>query len=120
MSIRHQLNSKKCKSCEGETDRLSREEVKKLLAQLNNWQLKHNKEIVKTFTFKNYFRVMSFVNAIAHIVNQENHHPDLEVSYNKCTVHFSTHSINGLSKNDFICASKVDKLISWRPSKSSG
>jgi 4a-hydroxytetrahydrobiopterin dehydratase len=53
---------------------------------------------------------MKFVNAIADIAHEEKHHPDLNVSYNQCIVEYSTHAINGLSKNDFICAAKVDAL----------
>ncbi len=53
---------------------------------------------------------MSFVNALAHIANTEDHHPDLELGYNYCRVTFTTHSIGGLSHNDFICAAKIDRL----------
>jgi 4a-hydroxytetrahydrobiopterin dehydratase len=53
---------------------------------------------------------MAFVNAIAWMAHQENHHPDLEVGYNHCLVRYSTHAIAGLSENDFICAAKVDQL----------
>ena len=54
---------------------------------------------------------MAFVNALAWIANQEGHHPDLSVHYNKCVVQWSTHAIDGLSTNDFICAAKTDKLL---------
>jgi 4a-hydroxytetrahydrobiopterin dehydratase len=53
---------------------------------------------------------MSFVNAVAHIANVEDHHPDLEVGYGRCRVTFTTHAVGGLSQNDFICAAKVDEL----------
>ena len=53
---------------------------------------------------------MSFVNALAHLANLEDHHPDLEVGYNYCRVRYSTHAIDGLSDNDFICAAKLDAL----------
>ncbi len=106
----NQLNEKKCKPCEGGVAPLTQEKINELLTQLDHWQY-DAKEITKTFTFKNFFRVMSFVNAVAHISNQENHHPTLEVSYNQCVVRYTTHAINGLSDNDFICAKKVDCLI---------
>ena len=67
--------------------------------------------LVKTFSFKNYYRTMAFVNAVAFIAHAEDHHPDLEVSYNKCVVRYSTHSVGGLSENDFICAAKIDALV---------
>ena len=54
---------------------------------------------------------MSFINAMAWIVNQENHHPDFAAGYNYCEVGFTTHAIDGLSENDFICAAKVSALL---------
>jgi 4a-hydroxytetrahydrobiopterin dehydratase len=54
---------------------------------------------------------MAFVNAIAFMAHRENHHPDLEVGYNKCVVRYSSHEVGGLSENDFICAAKVDGLV---------
>ncbi len=67
-------------------------------------------EIRREYRFKDFYRTMSFVNAIAHIANAEDHHPDLEVGYNYCRVRYSTHAIGGLSENDFICAAKIDRL----------
>ena len=60
--------------------------------------------------FRDFYRTMSFVNALAHIANIEDHHPDLEVGYNYCRVKFTTHAIKGLSENDFICAAKIDRI----------
>ena len=57
---------------------------------------------------------MSFVNALAHIANIEDHHPDLEVGYNYCRVRYSTHAIGGLSENDLICAAKIDQIATLR------
>ena len=61
--------------------------------------------------FSNYYQTMAFVNAVAWIANQTDHHPELSVSYNQCRVEYSTHDINGLSENDFICAAKVEALL---------
>jgi 4a-hydroxytetrahydrobiopterin dehydratase len=66
--------------------------------------------IMREFRFRDFYHTMSFVNALAHIANIENHHPDLEVGYNVCRVHYSTHAIGGLSENDFICAALVDAI----------
>ena len=68
------------------------------------------KEIARTYKFKNYYETMAFVNALAWIAHREDHHPDLLVGYNRVQVRFSTHSIGGLSENDFICAAKIDAL----------
>jgi 4a-hydroxytetrahydrobiopterin dehydratase len=54
---------------------------------------------------------MGFVNALAWVANTEGHHPDLEVSYRECVVNYTTHAINGLTENDFICAAKIDRLV---------
>jgi 4a-hydroxytetrahydrobiopterin dehydratase len=75
------------------------------------WQVSGDaKSIRREWQFKNFYRTMSFVNAVAHIANTEDHHPDLEIGYNYCRLKFSTHSIGGLSENDFICAAKIDDL----------
>lgn len=105
------LRSRACKPCEGGTDPLPAAEVTALLAKLNGWEL-NGTEIVRTFTFKNYYHTISFVNALAWIAHREDHHPDLAVAYKTCTVRYSTHSIGGLSENDFICAAKIDALVS--------
>lgn len=54
---------------------------------------------------------MAFVNAVAWIAHQQDHHPDMEVHFNRCVVHFSTHAVGGLSRNDFICAARIDALF---------
>jgi 4a-hydroxytetrahydrobiopterin dehydratase len=105
------LEKKHCVPCEGGVPSLSKEKINELLSQLHDWHLeKSDAEIVRTFQFKNYHQTIAFVNAIAEIAHQENHHPDLEVHYNRCTVRYSTHAVGGLTENDFICAAKVEKL----------
>lgn len=104
------LLSKHCKACEGGADALSPDHARELLKSIPGWQLREN-AIAKTFNFDNYYETMAFVNATAWISDRENHHPDLEVGYNKCVVHYSTHAVNGLSENDFICAAKIEALM---------
>ena len=105
------LKDKKCLPCEGDAKPLSKEEAMKLLTQLKDWHLDDNvTSISRDFTFKNFLRTMSFVNAVAWIANQESHHPDLAMGYSHCKVIFTTHAISGLSENDFICAAKIDLL----------
>lgn len=69
-------------------------------------------EIHKTYTFRNFHEVMAFVNALAFVAHTEDHHPELEVSYSKVRVRLSTHSVHGLSENDFITAAKIETLLS--------
>ncbi|MBX5463572.1 MAG: 4a-hydroxytetrahydrobiopterin dehydratase [Steroidobacteraceae bacterium] len=107
-----ELNTKKCVPCEGGVAPLTPEEAENLRAQLNPaWQLTNDaRAIRREFRFKNFYRTMSFVNALAHVANLEDHHPDLEVGYDYCRVLFTTHAIKGLSENDFICAAKIDQI----------
>ena len=104
------LAHKKCRPCEGGVSPLKPQEIELLLVQLPGWQLR-NGAITKSYEFKNYYQTMAFVNAVAWIAHREDHHPDMTVGYNKCTVDYSTHAIGGLSENDFICAAKVDALF---------
>ena len=104
------LTNKNCKPCEGGVPALTQDEARNLLKQLDSWELKDN-AISKTFSFKNYYQVIAFVNAVAWMTHREDHHPDMTVGYNQCRVKYSTHAIGGLSENDFICAAKVDALF---------
>lgn len=106
------LNQKNCQPCEGGVDKFTREQAEQYLTQLTDWQLNSDAtEIFKRFEFKGFNKTMSFMNAVAWLVNKEMHHPDVKLGYNYCEVHFTTHAIDGLSENDFICAAKVDQLL---------
>lgn len=103
------LTSRRSKPQNGKA--LARKAAEKLLKQLSGWTMNANvKSIHRTFAFKNYYGSMAFVNAVAWIAHGEDHHPDMKVGYNKVTVAFSTHSVGGLSENDFISAAKIDAL----------
>ncbi|MDX1571785.1 MAG: 4a-hydroxytetrahydrobiopterin dehydratase [Xanthomonadales bacterium] len=107
-----ELTEKSCKPCEGGVRPLSRDEAEAMLAQVDGWTLNDDATVItKDFKFKGFYKTMAFVNAMAWIANRENHHPDFEVGYGHCLVNFSTHAIDGLSENDFICAAKVNALL---------
>ncbi|MEE4640058.1 MAG: 4a-hydroxytetrahydrobiopterin dehydratase [Wenzhouxiangella sp.] len=106
------LTEKKCLPCEGGTEPLDKDRIEELLPQVPGWQTdEHHKQIYRRFEFKGFYKTMAFINAMAWIANQENHHPDFEGGYNFCLVHFTTHAIDGLSENDFICAAKLNALL---------
>lgn len=107
------LTEKRCVPCEGGTPALSAEQARALAQELEpRWQLLDGaKKIRATFDFKNYFRTIAFVNAVAYIAIDEDHHPDISFGYKNATVEYSTHAVGGLSENDFICAAKIDRLI---------
>ena len=90
---------------------LTRSQAQALLSEIPGWALNDNTtEISRSYKFKNYYETIAFVNALVWIVHREDHHPDLEVGYNRCHIRFSTHSVKGLSENDFICAAKISAL----------
>lgn len=106
------LTEQRCKPCEGGVAPLSLNEAQALLKQLNEvWKLAADGRSLRAeWKFRNFYHAMSFVNAVAHLANAEDHHPDLEVGYGYCRMTYYTHAIGGLSQNDFICAAKVDAL----------
>ena len=106
------LAEKNCVPCEGGVPALTPAKAKQLRRQLHkDWKIaKDSKSLTRALKFKDFYRTMSFVNALAHVANTEDHHPDLKVGYDYCHVTFSTHSIGGLSVNDFISAAKLDRL----------
>ncbi len=95
---------------------LSADQASYLLNSLHkDWSMdREARSIMRSCKFTNYYETMAFVNALAWIAHREDHHPDLEVGYNRCVIHFSTHAIGGLSDNDFICAARIDALLQSR------
>ncbi|MGA9664858.1 MAG: 4a-hydroxytetrahydrobiopterin dehydratase [Gallionella sp.] len=110
MNSSSELTSRRCKPCQPGTPPLSNSEADSLIRQLDGWK-RYDRLISKTYDFKDYYECIAFVNSVAWLSHREDHHPNLTVSYNKCQVEYSTHSVHGLSENDFICAAKVDALF---------
>lgn len=107
------LYEQKCQACEGFGSAMDPESAQKHLKEIPGWTLHESgKSIFKKYSFKSFYPTMGFVNAIAFIAQAEGHHPDLEVGYNYCNISFTTHALGGLSINDFICAAKINKLLS--------
>jgi 4a-hydroxytetrahydrobiopterin dehydratase len=104
------LKMKHCKPCEGGTPPLEEGRARALLGLLPGWK-PAGAGIERSFTFKNHYETMAFVNAVAFISHREDHHPTLEVGYKTCRITYSTHAVGGLSENDFICAAKVNGLL---------
>ena len=87
-------------------------QIEELLPEVPGYKVDDKRaQISKGYSFPDFYETIAFVNALAYIANQEDHHPDLAVSYNKCSVSFSTHDAGGLTENDFICAARVNALI---------
>lgn len=103
------LAKKKCVPCEGGVPKLTPKETAKYLKQVDGWEARDDK-IYKTRTFFDFAEAMDFVNGMAEIAEDEGHHPDFAVHFNRVDVTIWTHAIDGLSENDFILASKIDEL----------
>jgi 4a-hydroxytetrahydrobiopterin dehydratase len=103
------LASQRCLPLEGQPA-MTATEIADHLARAPGWALAGG-AIEKTYAFTDYHRTIAFVNALAWIAHTEDHHPELRVAYGRCTVRFDTHSVGGISLNDFICAAKVDALL---------
>ena len=111
MSALHTLASQNCRPLRGAEHRISPDTAKTRLADLPGWKLTDDgAAIEQTFRFPDYYHTLAFVNALAFIAHQQDHHPDLGVHYDHCVVRYSTHDVDGLSENDFICAAKVSRL----------
>jgi len=106
------LRDRHCIAVEKGSAPLDKASVRDLLSQVSDWELAgDHSAITRTMRFSDFHQTMAFVNALAWIANQEDHHPDLEVGYNRCTIRYSTHAAQGLTINDFICAAKIDALL---------
>ncbi len=95
--------------CSATPAKLDQIEVEMLASELRNWLILDAK-LEKTFRFKNFHETMAFANAVAWICHREDHHPELEITFSRCRLVWSTHSVGGLSRNDILCAAKVDQL----------
>tara|TARA_Y100000310_G_scaffold344991_1_gene460995 strand:- start:5866 stop:6189 length:324 start_codon:yes stop_codon:yes gene_type:complete len=105
------LTEKKCVPCEGGTPPFTPEQMQEYLGQLQSaWEVEQGKKIKKKFEFKDFKDAMDFVNKVAELAEKENHHPNIRIYYNKVVIELTTHSIGGLSENDFILAAKIEQL----------
>lgn len=106
-----ELATGKCMPLSGPGQRLDAARIVELLALLPGWEQAGEGEIAKAFDFNNYEETLDFVHEVARLAQREDHHPDMNFGYNRCRVAWSTHSVGGLSMNDFICAAKVEALL---------
>lgn len=121
MLIINDLANKKCIPCEGGVSPFTTEDAHVYGREVPEWEAtfdknpvkeqgSHGARISREFKFADFVKAMAFVDAVADIAEGEGHHPDIHISYNKVSLELSTHSIGGLSENDFIVAAKIDAL----------
>lgn len=106
------LADKTCVPCQGNTPVLSPDEIRPLQAKLHkDWQLSEHGHIIRELTVADFNSAMKIANKIAELADEQNHHPDLHISWGKCLIELWTHKINGLSEADFVMAAKIDRLF---------
>jgi 4a-hydroxytetrahydrobiopterin dehydratase len=106
---RQQLQARRCRPLAGDRG-YAEAEIQAQLATLPGWSVDGGK-LERSFVFGDFHDTMAFVNALAWMIHGEDHHPELVVTYNRVTVRWETHSVGGISENDFICAAKTDAVF---------
>ena len=109
-----ELTEKHCSNNPALAPKLDDASAKSMLSALEaDWQLDLEQQLLcRQFEFKNYYQTMAFANTVAWVAHQQDHHPDMTISYRHCRVVYTTHSVKGLSINDFICAARIDAQYS--------
>lgn len=105
-----ELSSKQCVPCRGGVPPLRGEEVQRLQAQLNGWEVVLEHHLKKNYGFSNFAEALKFVNRVGELAEEQGHHPDICFGWGKAEVTIWTHKIDGLTESDFILAAKIDKL----------
>lgn len=107
------LSSQSCEACQIDAPKVPQDQIQILLSEINGWILIDEpiNKIQKVFSFKNYKDSVDFSNKVASLADDEDHHPQIVLEWGKVTVIWWSHKIEGLHKNDFICAAKTDKLL---------
>ena len=110
-----QLRNERCRPLKGASHRIQGDDLNSALAALPDWSLRDDAAAIgRDVKFEGFLQAVSFANAVGWLAERENHHPDLELGWGYCRIRFSTHDVGGLSRNDLICAAKVDELLAGR------
>jgi 4a-hydroxytetrahydrobiopterin dehydratase len=103
-----ELVTRRCQPMRGQPA-MTADEASRLLPALDGWEVDQG-ALCKRYRFNDFAQTLGFVNALGWMANQQDHHPELQLSYASCTVRWSTHDVGGISMNDFICAARTDAL----------
>ncbi len=114
MAEQMKLTDKHCSPCEGDVPGLKGEDLKRYSAETPAWEVIDEHHLQRTMTFPDFVSALLFVNRIGEVAEQEGHHPELCVTWGKVVAKLYTHSVDGLTENDFILASKIDRLFENR------
>lgn len=107
-----ELAGKTCVPCRGGVPPMAKPKAEEMLVAVPDWKLEQNAtRLTRRFEFEDFRKAMEFVNRVADVAEEEQHHPDVAIHWNKVDLVLWTHKIGGLHENDFILAAKVDQLL---------
>jgi len=104
------LASRQCVPCRGGVPPMKKEEIEKLLKELDGWEAIDDHHLRKTYLSKNFREALDFVNLVGNLAEEQGHHPDIWFGWGKAEISIWTHKIDGLTESDFVLAAKIDKL----------
>ena len=105
------LAEKECVPCKGGVPPLKGGDLNRLRTELNaTWQVVQEHQLEREFKFKDFKEALKFTNQIGELAEQQNHHPDIYLTWGKVKVTIWTHKVDGLTESDFVLAAKIDKL----------
>lgn len=106
-----ELSTKHCVPCEGDFPAMTGEQARDLMEHVPGWRLAEDgKSIFRNYDLKNFKEALAFTNRLGVLAEEEDHHPDISLSWGKVGVSLSTRAVKGLSENDFILAAKINEL----------
>jgi 4a-hydroxytetrahydrobiopterin dehydratase len=108
------LKNERCSACRSDSPRVTAEEIEKLQLQVPHWKLVERESIPqleRLFRFRNFAEALNFTNRVGALAEAEGHHPAILTEWGRVTVTLWTHAIQGLHRNDFVMASKIDSLV---------
>jgi 4a-hydroxytetrahydrobiopterin dehydratase len=105
-----ELASKTCLPCRGGVPPLKGQEITKLLAQLDGWNVVQEHHLEKSYHFPDFRSALEFTNKVGQLAEEQGHHPDIYLAWGKVQIQIWTHKIDGLTESDFILAAKIDQL----------
>jgi len=112
--MENQLSTQQCEACHADAPKVTEEELQQLLTEIPDWVPVVRDDVMmleREYTFKNYKLAWVFANKVSQLAEDEFHHPAILLEWGKVTITWWTHAIQGLHKNDMICAAKTDKLL---------
>ncbi len=107
------LAERTCVPCRGGVPALKGKELDdlyRMLPQPNEWRVVNEHHLVRLYKFPDFRSSLAFVNKVGELAEQQGHHPDILLAWDKVEVTTWTHAVDGLTESDFILAAKIDGL----------